>query len=259
MTLSPDIYRTDRGRLFGLAYRMTGSAADAEDIVQDAFVRWHGADRALVAAPGAWLTRTAIRLCLTRLTSARARREQLGGADDLPGGLPEPVLTGGGALGPMDSAERRESVSPALLVLLERVTPLERAVFVLREAFVYEYADIADLLGISETYARQALRRAHKHIDTGGTRFPASDSTPLVQRFLASAGRSTSSRRFSPRTFRPGPASVQVGARSSAAGISWRGTRLRASSASPPRPITRWGRSMALRRCCSSATAAWSG
>lgn len=195
MTLSPEtdsaqIYRTDRGRLFGLAYRMTGSATDAEDIVQDAFVRWHGADRADVAAPGAWLTRTVIRICLNRLTSARARHEQPGGVpgdEALDMSLPEPVLTGGGVLGPLDSAERHEAVSLALLVLLQRVTPLERAVFVLREAFVYDYVDIAALLDISEPYARQLLRRARTHLDAGRTRYAAVDSERLVERFLAAA------------------------------------------------------------------------
>src|SRR5215472_3880158 len=131
------VFEAQRARLFGLAYRLLGSAADAEDVVQDTYVRWSRADRAAIMAPSAWLVKVATNLCLKRLASARARREVYVGP-----WLPEPVLTSDGALGPMDTAVQRDSVSLALLVLLERLTPAERAVFVLREAFGYGHRDI---------------------------------------------------------------------------------------------------------------------
>jgi len=123
-------FERHRTKLFGLAYRMLGSAEEAEDVVQDTFLRWHQAST--VESPWAWLAKVATNLCVNRLTSARARRESYAGS-----WLPEPVLTAGGALGPLDSAEQREFVSLAFLVLLERLNPVERAVFVLREAFDY--------------------------------------------------------------------------------------------------------------------------
>ncbi|OKK15313.1 RNA polymerase subunit sigma-24 [Streptomyces sp. CB00455] len=148
--------------MFGIAYRMLGSAAEAEDTVQEAYLRWSSADRGAIEHPGAWLAKVVTRLCLTHLTSARARREEYVGA-----WLPEPVLTGGGALGPMESAQQRDSVSMALLVLLEQLTPVERAVYVLREAFAYGHRDIAALLDLSEPNCRQLYRRAAARVAAG--------------------------------------------------------------------------------------------
>jgi Sigma-70 region 2 len=118
---SVEDFEAHRGRLFSVADRLLGSASDAEDAVQDAFLRWSGADGESIEKPGAWLVTALTNLCLNRLTSARARREQYVGL-----WLPEPVLTAGGALGPLETVEQRESVSLALLVLLERLAPAAR-------------------------------------------------------------------------------------------------------------------------------------
>jgi RNA polymerase sigma-70 factor (ECF subfamily) len=177
-------FETHRPRLFGLAYRMLGSAWEAEDAVQDAYLRWSRADRAAVEQPGAWLAKVVTNLCLNRLTSARARREQYVGT-----WLPEPVVTADGTLGPLESAERREAVSMALLVLLERLTPTERAVYVLREAFAYGHREIADVLDLSEANCRQLYRRALGRVSVPESRFePASEQREgLVTAFITAA------------------------------------------------------------------------
>jgi RNA polymerase sigma-70 factor (TIGR02957 family) len=178
-------FEAQRGRLFGLAYRLLGSAADAEDVVQDAYLRWHGADHAAIGAPAGWLAKVVTNLALNRLASARARRERYVGP-----WLPEPVLTEDGTLGPLETAQRRELVSLGLLVLLERLTPAERAVFVLREAFGYGYRDIAGVLERSEPHCRQLDHRARQRIGDGRPRFtPGREHWQrLVERFLAAAG-----------------------------------------------------------------------
>jgi len=177
-----DEFEAQRTRLFGLAYRLLGSAHDAEDVVQDAYLRWHGADG--VRTPSAWLTRVVTNLCLNRLTSARARRERYVGP-----WLPEPVPTADGALGPLETAEQRESVSFAFLVLLERLTPAERAVFVLHRAFGYGHREIAELTGLSEANCRQLHHRARQHVARAAPRFPGDRAAGarLVERFLAAA------------------------------------------------------------------------
>ncbi|MFC4945626.1 RNA polymerase sigma-70 factor [Pseudonocardia sp. GCM10023141] len=178
-------FEPQRPRLFGLAYRMLGSAHDAEDVLQDAWLRWSGADRAVIESVPAWLATVVTRLCLTRLTSARARRESYPGP-----WLPEPVPTDAQELGPLDTAEQRESVSLALLVTLERLTPAERAVYVLREAFGYGHRDIAGVLDLDEAHCRQLYRRARQHIDGHTTAQPPPDRATwlqLVERFLTAA------------------------------------------------------------------------
>ncbi|MFH9742199.1 RNA polymerase sigma-70 factor [Streptomyces roseolus] len=158
-----------RPRLFGLAYRMLGSAEEAEDTVQDAYLRWNGADRSAIVQPGAWLTRVVTNLCLTRLTSARATRERYTGT-----WLPEPVFTDvRGPLGapgaePLEAVERSDDVSTALLLLLERLTPAERAVYVLREAFGYAHREIAGLLDLGEANCRQLYVRAARRVAAPG-------------------------------------------------------------------------------------------
>lgn len=164
-------FTAHRGRMFGLAYRMLGSAMDAEDVVQDAFLRWSGADHAGITSPGAWLARTVTNLCLDLLTSARVRRERYVGP-----WLPEPVLTEGGPLGPDDQAQQRDSVSLAMLALLERLNPTERAAFVLREAFGYDHASIADILGCSTVNARQLHSRARRRLEQEHPRTPATST-----------------------------------------------------------------------------------
>jgi RNA polymerase sigma-70 factor (ECF subfamily) len=188
MTAATDsvaVFEEQRPRLFGLAYRLLGSAQDAEDAVQDAWLRWSGADHAAVARPAAWLTTALTRLCLTRLTSARTRRETYVGP-----WLPEPILTTDPAVGPAETAAQRESVSLALLVILERLSPLERAVYVLREAFGHSHAEVAAILGISEAHSRQLHTRARSHLAEEPTAPPEADRAAwgaLVDRFLAAA------------------------------------------------------------------------
>ncbi|MEU1517834.1 RNA polymerase sigma-70 factor [Streptomyces sp. NPDC005811] len=181
---SADEFETHRPRLFGLAYRMLGSAEEAEDAVQDAYLRFSGADRTAITHPAAWLAKTVTHLCLTRLTSARARRERYAGP-----WLPEPVVTSDGTLGPLESAEQRDAVSLALLVLLERLTPTERAVYVLREAFGYGHREIAGALDLGEANCRQLYRRAVRRLAAGEGRFdvPVRRREELVASFLTAA------------------------------------------------------------------------
>lgn len=177
------VFEAERCRLFGLAYRLLGSASDAEDAVQSALERWIAADGA-VEAPAAWLTTVVTNLCLKQLALARRQRELYAGT-----WLPEPVVTSGGVLGPMESAQQRESVSFALLVLLERLSGPERAVFVLREAFGYRYAEIGRILGRSEAGCRQLYRRAAVRLDESA-RWSRPDRQrwrELTDRFLAAA------------------------------------------------------------------------
>ncbi|MEI5098929.1 RNA polymerase sigma-70 factor [Streptomyces sp. PmtG] len=175
-------YEKNRPRMFGLAYRMLGQAAEAEDVVQDAYMRWAGSGP--VDTPSAWLSKVVTNLCLNRLSSARARRESYVGP-----WLPEPVFTDTGQLGPLDTVEQRDSVSIGLLVLLERLTPAERAAFVLREAFGYPHADIADVLEVSEDHARQLYRRARDHVRQPRQRFTADPEhrAEMVRQFLTAA------------------------------------------------------------------------
>ncbi|MEO3930132.1 sigma-70 family RNA polymerase sigma factor [Micromonosporaceae bacterium B7E4] len=147
-------FEANRRRLFGVAYRLLGEASEAEDVVQDAYLRWERSDS--VVSPEAWLTRVVTNLCLDRLTSARAQRERYVGP-----WLPEPVLTGGGALDPLETVEQRELLSLGMLVLLERLTPPERAVFVLREAFGHGHREIAEILEVNEPHVIGDAAAAH--------------------------------------------------------------------------------------------------
>jgi RNA polymerase sigma-70 factor (TIGR02957 family) len=173
-----------RPRLEAIAYRLLGSAAEAEDAVQEAFLRWEAADRAQIRVPEAWLTRVLTNLCLTQLKSARARREVYVGQ-----WLPEPVLGGDPMLGPADTAEQRDSVSTAVLVLMERLTPNERAVYVLREAFAYSHAEIAEMLDITEVGSQQIFHRAKQHLATERSRAAVDQAAArqVVEEFLAAA------------------------------------------------------------------------
>lgn len=177
-------FEASRNRLASLAYRLLGSAADAEDAVQDAFLHWQAADRQLIRVPQAWLTKVVTNLCLDRLRSAQARRERTVGA-----WLPEPLLDGDPMLGPADTLVQRESVSLAVLTLMERLSPIERAVYVLREAFSYSHAEIAEILNITESASQQHLHRARRRITAarrGGEADPAS-ARRIVEEFLAAA------------------------------------------------------------------------
>ncbi|WP_448808811.1 RNA polymerase sigma-70 factor [Agromyces bauzanensis] len=150
------VFRAVRPRLFGIAYRMLGSASEAEDIVQDAWLRWQGTDRSVVQDPPAFLATTTTRLAINALQSARARRETYIGP-----WLPEPVDTSND---PTLGAERAEALGFAVLVMLERLTPTERAAYVLREAFAYPYPQICEIVQVSEAAARQLVSRARKHL-----------------------------------------------------------------------------------------------
>ncbi|MFD9408024.1 sigma-70 family RNA polymerase sigma factor [Streptomyces sp. NPDC059989] len=178
-------FEASRNRLASLAYRLLGSAADAEDAVQDAFLHWQAADRQLIKVPEAWLTKVATNLCLDRLRSAQARRERTAGA-----WLPEPLLDGDPMLGPADTYEQRETVSLAVLTLMERLSPLERAVYILREAFSYSHAEIAEILDINESASQQHLHRARRHITTarrGAGELDPASARRIVEEFLAAA------------------------------------------------------------------------
>lgn len=152
-----------RPRLFGVAYRVLGSVGDAEDVVQEAWLRWAGVDIATVADPTAFLVTTVTRLAIDRLRRVGARRESYPGQ-----WLPEPLLT---TPDPAEDAERTVMVSMAMLVVLETLSPLERTVFVLHEAFAYPYEEIAEILGRSPAAVRQLAHRAREHVQARRPRF----------------------------------------------------------------------------------------
>jgi len=169
-------------KLFAIAYRMMGSAAEAEDIVQEAYLRWHDVDPSEVQSPEAYLRKTVIRLCLDAQKSARARREVYPGV-----WLPEPIredIMQPPMTAPEEQVTEWESLSMAFLLLLETLTPEERAVFLLREVFNYEYHELAAILGKSEDACRQMFSRAKKHILAHRPRF--APSPDKHQQILAS-------------------------------------------------------------------------
>ena len=175
------VFEHNRRRLFGIAYRMLGTVAEAEDLVQDTWLRWSTTDRDAVREPAAFLATTVTRLAINEATSARARRETYVGP-----WLPEPVDT---SADPLLGAERAEALSLAVLVLLEKLAPAERAAFVLREAFEYPHAAIAEVLEVSEANARQLLSRARAHLDAERHRpVDAAARARLLEAFLAAAG-----------------------------------------------------------------------
>jgi len=169
-----------RPRLFGIAYRMLGSAAEAEDIVQDVWVRWQMADRSLVRDAAAFLVTTARRLAINVMQSARSRRETY-----VEPWLSEPVDT---TADPRLGAERDQALASGVLLLLEKLTRTERAAYILREAFDYPYRDIANVLRLEEANARQVVTRARQHV-AKGRRMPATSSEQqrLLEAFVAAA------------------------------------------------------------------------
>lgn len=184
-----EMFLGHRPMLIALAYRLLGSVHEAEDVVQDAYLRWSATNRAEVANPAAFLTAVTTRLAVDRLRSATARRELYIGSwlpEPLPTAAPGP--TGWGA--PAESAALRESASIGMLLLLDRLGPAERAVFVLREAFDLPYAEIATILERSEASCRQLLSRARRRTAATPTHVRALDpatARPLVDAFLAAA------------------------------------------------------------------------
>ena len=168
-----------RPRLFGIAYRMLGSVADAEDVVQDAFLRWQRADRTQVDNPEAFLTTVVVRLSLDELRSSRKRREQYVGP-----WLPEPLLVD--EHDPAAAAELADSLSMAFLVVLEALAPAERAAFLLHEVFGYGYEDIATMLDRQPATCRQLVSRAKRRVGERRQRYDADHRRghELANRFL---------------------------------------------------------------------------
>ncbi|GGV56117.1 RNA polymerase sigma24 factor [Streptomyces longisporoflavus] len=181
-----DVFEEHRPVLMGVAYRMLGRVADAEDVVQEAWLRWSAADQEQVREPRAYLVRVTTRLAIDRLRHVQSRRESYVGP-----WLPEPLVTDYGPTVP-DTAEQAvlaDSVSIAVLVVLESLSPLERAVFVLREAFGFPFSEIAATLDRGEPAVRQLAARARKHVDEGKPRYTVDpgERRDLTERFLAAA------------------------------------------------------------------------
>ena len=168
---STEFFDNNRPLLFSIAYRMLGSASDAEDVVQDAWMRYTSADPASIRSPKSFATTIVTRLCLDRLKSARATREEYIGP-----WLPEPVLTSD-VEAPDQTFQRAESVTLAFLVLLETLSPEERAVFILKEACDCDHAEIATTLGISVESSRQLLHRAKQRVAAGKSRLTGTSSS----------------------------------------------------------------------------------
>jgi len=169
-----------RPRLFGIAYRMLGSAVEAEDIVQDAWMRWQTTDRSAVLNPAAFLVTTTTRLSINVAESARSRHEAYVGP-----WLPEPVDN---SEDPRLGAERGEALELAVLLLLEKLTPTERAAYTLREAFDYPYREIAEIFQLTEANTRQLVTRARKHIADGRQASVSTDEqSRLLNAFIAAA------------------------------------------------------------------------
>ena len=176
---STAVFEALRGRLFGLAYRMLGARGDAEDIVQEAYLRWHQADRRRVENPEAWLVTTTTRLAIDRLRRLRTEREAYVGP-----WLPEPILAG--AVRPDRDLELADDLSIAFLTLLERLAPEERAAFLLHDVFEIGYSDIAAVLERTETACRQVVHRARTRVRGDRKRFEVSDTAraELLKRFM---------------------------------------------------------------------------
>ncbi|HET8524781.1 MAG TPA: RNA polymerase sigma factor SigJ [Thermomicrobiales bacterium] len=187
-TTTVTVFEQLRSYLFAIAYRMLGSASEAEDVVQEAYLRVHSAAPVDIESPKAYYSAIVTRLCLDELKSARRQRER----ETYPGPwLAEPVPTADLEPSPEQVVERREDISLAMLSLMEQLTPEERAVYVLREAFDIDYADIAPILGKSSTATRQLGHRARQRVAAGQPRFPTSidDQRRLTEHFLAAAER----------------------------------------------------------------------
>lgn len=177
-----ETFATERPHLFGIAYRMLGSASEADDVLQEAFLKYAGRAERGVESPRALLTTIVVRLCLDQLKSARARREEYIGP-----WLPEPIAP----FDPESRTELAESIGMAFLVLLERLSPLERAAFILHEVFDYPFAEIASALGTTETACRKLASRARAHVDAGRPRFAATEAKKreLLAAFVDSVAR----------------------------------------------------------------------
>lgn len=186
MTTSADtggrLFASERRRLFGIAYRMLGTATEAEDAVSEAFVRWSAAEQGAIAEPAAWLTTVLSRICLDRLRSAQRTRETYVGP-----WLPEPVATS--AFDPADVASAGDTLSLAFLVVLEALSPLERATFLLHDVFGYRHDEVAAMLDRTPAAVRQAASRARRHLEDRRPRFAddADRHREVTEAFVAAA------------------------------------------------------------------------
>lgn len=178
-----DIFDQYRTRLFGIAYRMLGTRADAEDVLQEAYIRWHKTDEAEIETPEAWLTTVVTRLSIDRLRKLAADRESYIGP-----WLPEPLIVDP-ARSPHENAEMSSDLSVAFMVMLERLAPAERAVLLLRDVFDFEYPAIAGVIGKTETAVRQMISRARSRVRDGKQRFQADRQThsDLIRKFSAAS------------------------------------------------------------------------
>ncbi|HTM30156.1 MAG TPA: RNA polymerase sigma-70 factor [Vicinamibacterales bacterium] len=182
-TTATELFNSLRGRLFGLAYRMTGSRADAEDLVQEAYLRWHGADHDRIESPEAWLVTTTTRLALDRLRRLKTERDAYVGP-----WLPDPIVGAVSATAPPDQhLDLADDLSMAFLTLLERLAPEERAAFLLHDVFEVDYRAIASVIGRTEAACRQVVHRARERVRGERKRFDTTEAakTALLERFLA--------------------------------------------------------------------------
>jgi len=177
-------FESYRPLMFSIAYRMLGSATEAEDIVQEAYLRYQGTDTNEIVSHKAFLSTVVTRLCLNHLQSAQTQRETYVGP-----WLPEPILAEQISI-PAHEAELHESISIAFLTILEQLSPLERAVFLLREVFDYEYGEIAEIIGKEETACRQLFSRARKHITEHRPRYKPSPEMhrQILDQFIRATG-----------------------------------------------------------------------
>lgn len=174
-----EIFNEHRGQVFGIAYRMLGSVAEADDMVQETWLRWQKQDLAEIESPKAWLISTVTRLCIDQLRSARRQREEYYGV-----WLPEPLIEAP-APSPADSAVLADSLTMAFMLMLETLSPVERAVFLLREVFDYDYVDIAPIVGKSEANCRQIIRRAKAElVATPPAPPPNEQARRIVEQFM---------------------------------------------------------------------------
>jgi len=178
-----ETFNAHRSRLLGIAYRMLGSRAAAEDVLQEAYIRWHQSDRAEVRSAEAWLVTSVTRLCIDQLRAAKKEREAYTGP-----WLPEPVVSRE-VPSPEGIMETASDVSIAFLAVLELLSPEERSAFLLREVFEFEYAEVAQILGKSEATCRQIVHRAKERVREGRPRFQVSRQAHmrLLEKFIAAA------------------------------------------------------------------------
>ncbi|MGL6339961.1 MAG: RNA polymerase sigma-70 factor [Waterburya sp.] len=179
-----EIFNQSRPRLQAIAYRMLGSITDAEDMVQETFIKWQQASLLEIKNPPAYLTTIITRLCIDRLRSARVQREQYVGT-----WLPEPIVSNN--FEPQAIVELADSLAMAFLVMLEKLSPIERAVFLLREIFDYDYAEISTIINKSPTNCRQIVRRAKQHLGDSHSRFHSSvnNAQQLTEKFIQACDR----------------------------------------------------------------------